>query len=468
MAGTYTIGEKKTRPGVYHRYENAGGLVVAGAVNGIGAGVIQANWGPLNKAIEFAPETKVNTIFGRGKTEDLITEMFTGGITSGFFVRAGTGGTASKLTLELSAEGTAGTLEGAYVGDRAFTATIRDSLVGGRELIIYEGTTEFLRVSYEAGENEVAALEAAVAAATKDFIFTPEHEATGALKDITQEAFTAGTNPTVSATEYSAAFEALEPFTWNVLCIDTDDVATHLLLDAFLDRIYDAGAYPMACIPAKLDSELEERFTTAKSYNDPKIIYVLNSATNAAGVTYKGYQIAARVGGMAASIASNQSLTHKVVTGMVDLDKPLTGTEITNALKSGCLVLSMNKAGQVQIEQGINTLITPNGEQDDGWKKIRRVKTRFELMQRIDDTIENTVGNVNNDEDGRATIIAGGNNVIKTMFREKKLLDGGQMYEDPGNTPEGDSAWFIIEVDDIDSIEKIYLLYRYRFAPATE
>lgn len=203
---------------------------------------------------------------------------------------------ARLCPLELAAEGTAGTLEGAYVGDRAFTATVRDSLVGGRELIIYEGTTEFLRVSYEAGENEVAALEAAVAAATKDFIFTPEHEATGALKDITQEAFTAGTNPTVSATEYSAAFEALEPFTWNVLCIDTDDVATHLLLDAFLDRIYDAGAYPVACIPAKLESELEERFTTAKSYNDPKIIYVLNSATNAAGVTYKARRAGVQLG----------------------------------------------------------------------------------------------------------------------------------------------------------------------------
>ena len=26
MAGTFTIGETKTRPGIYHRYENAGGV----------------------------------------------------------------------------------------------------------------------------------------------------------------------------------------------------------------------------------------------------------------------------------------------------------------------------------------------------------------------------------------------------------------------------------------------------------
>ena len=37
MAGVFTIGETKARPGVYTRYENADGAPLAGAVNGIGA-----------------------------------------------------------------------------------------------------------------------------------------------------------------------------------------------------------------------------------------------------------------------------------------------------------------------------------------------------------------------------------------------------------------------------------------------
>ena len=48
------------------------------------------------------------------------------------------------------------------------------------------------------------------------------------------------------------------------------------------------------------------------------------------------------------------------------------------------------------------------------------------------------------------------------MVGEKKLLQG-DAYEDEANPAQGDSAWFIIEVDDIDSIEKIYLAYRYRY-----
>ena len=49
------------------------------------------------------------------------------------------------------------------------------------------------------------------------------------------------------------------------------------------------------------------------------------------------------------------------------------------------------------------------------------------------------------------------------MIGEKKLLQG-DAYEDETNPAQGDSAWFIIEVDDIDSVEFIYLAYRFRYA----
>ena len=100
----------------------------------------------------------------------------------------------------------------------------------------------------------------------------------------------------------------------------------------------------------------------------------------------------------------------------------------------------------------------------EGWKKIRRVKPRFELMDRINRTVEPLIGLVNNDSDGRAAIIAAARDVLNTMIAEKKLSDG-DVYEDSANPAIGDSAWFIIEVDDLDSIEKVYLTYYFRFAP---
>ena len=187
MAGTFSVGESKTRPGVYHRRYSVGGGEVAGALNGVGMGIIRANWGPLNRAVAFEPSTNVNAVFGSGNTEDLITEMFSGGISSGYFVRCGTGGTAPTITLKDNAKADVVTITGAYVGDRAFSVSVRDSLTGdGRECIIYEGTTEFLKVTFEADTKEPAGLAAAINAATKDFVAKATAAGSGVMATVSQ------------------------------------------------------------------------------------------------------------------------------------------------------------------------------------------------------------------------------------------------------------------------------------------
>ena len=48
MSGFFVVGEKKERPGVYKRYENAGGVEAAGARSGVGCALVTGNWGALN------------------------------------------------------------------------------------------------------------------------------------------------------------------------------------------------------------------------------------------------------------------------------------------------------------------------------------------------------------------------------------------------------------------------------------
>lgn len=462
MAGTFIVGETKIRPGVYQRRYKEG-AVTAGARNGIGLGLIRANWGPLNTVVDFTPDTNVNKIFGSGNTEALITEMFHGGITSGHFVRVGTGGTAPVITLKDDADADVVRITGAYVGDRAFTVSIRDSLTGaGRECIFYEGTTEFCKIGFSAEGNQADNLVAAMREATGDFIPEKLADGSGVMAVCVQSAMTPGTQPTTTPTEYSAGLEALYCVFGNCLCVDTDDVAVHALVQAFIDRIYANGYYAIACLSEPKSVKLEERMKHAAAYNDEKIVYVLNGAVSSAGAKYEGWRNAARIGGMIASVASNISLTHTVVSGYATLGESLTPSEIETALQRGCLVLTTNSAGQVWIEQGINTLVTPDGNMDEGWKKIRRAKTRFELMQRVADSLDMLVGKINNDADGRATIISTIKGIISRMVGEKKLIQG-DAFEDETNPAQGDSAWFIIQVDDIDSVEKIYLAYRFRY-----
>ena len=471
--GTFTVGETKIRPGEYHRIENGGGIVAAGARNGIIAGVIQANWGPLNQAVIFDPSTSVKKIFGAGtgKTQGLIDTMFLGGATRGYFVRVGSGGTAATITLKDSATEAVNvvTITAKYVGTRAFTATIRDSLVNTskRECIIYDGTAEFEKITFEkaATGGEAAALVAAFAA-SENFTATKVADGNGTLATVTQSAFTAGTDPTVNTEAYSTALAALEPYAFNVFCVDSEDTSIHAVVEAFINRIYAAGTYPMTVLSVSksVSNTLAVRMAQAAAFNNAKIIYVLNGAEDNEGNTIEGWKNAARIGGIIAAVPANQSVTHYVVSGYASLSEALTNTQIEAALQSGCLVLTTNSAGQVWIEQGINTLITPSGDEDDGWKKIRRVKTRFELMQRLGDTVDALVGKVNNDTDGRAAIVAAGQGILDTMAAEKKI-SAGTMTEDEANPAKGDSAWFVIAVDDIDSIEKFYLTYRFRFAP---
>ena len=220
----------------------------------------------------------------------------------------------------------------------------------------------------------------------------------------------------------------------------------------------------MACLAETKSVDLETRMNHAAAFNDEKIVYVLNPAYDASGNLYDGYKLAARIGGMIAAVAANTSLTHTVVNGFVSLAEALTNSQIEKALQKGCIVLTVNASDQIWIESAINTLVTPSGNQDEGWKKIRRTKTRFELIERVVATTDPLIGKINNDSDGRATFIAAAQGVVNAMIGEKKLLDG-TVYEDPLNPPAGDSAWFVIAVDDIDSIEKAYLTFKFRFSP---
>ena len=469
MAGVFTIGETKVRPGVYTRYENTGGTELAGSVNGIGAAVVKANWGPLNQLIDVESANDAVLIFGSELTVDTITEMFRGGCKKVKAVRAGNGGTPSTVTLKDEASTDVVTITGNYVGDRAFSVTVRDSLLNSekRECIIYAGTSEFEKIEFAKGSADNGEAQSLVDAFVQSKNFTATKVADGSkiLADVAQVAMAVGTNPTITTSDYSNAFNILEAGKWNVLCVDTVDTAVHALVQTFIQRIYLAGDMPMACLSESSAVALETRMQNAAAFNDEKIHYVLNSGYDTSGKLYDGYKIAARVGGMIASVPSSTSLTHTVISGFSTLAEPLTNSQIEKALSKGCIVLTANSNDQVWIESAINTLVTPSGNQDAGWKKIRRTKIRFELMNRIGMTTDQLIGKVNNDQNGRATLVAAAQGVVNAMIGEKKLLEGGMVYEDQQNPPNGDSAWFVIDVNDIDSIEKAYIAFKFRFAP---
>jgi hypothetical protein len=472
MAGSvFQVGEQRIRPGVYIRVTDVGEPPEAIVPQGTVAALFRASWGPLGKVVTMENAEAIGPEFGDSGTVDVPREAFRGGCRRVLGFRLGTGGAKATVTLKDTATTPvdAVKLEVLYEGVRGndFTVTVRDSLADEtkRELLLYEGVTLRQTVEFTKGAEEPQALIEAIKASNSPWITaTKIAEGSGTLAVVAQAPFTGGEDPTVTGKDYSAGLLAIEALSWNVLCIDSDDAVTHAVVQTYIDRVRNEGKRVIGVVGEPTSVAMATRFANARAFNDPAIVYVANGFKGSDGVTREGYLAAARVAGMIAGSQITDSLTHAVVRGATEIVGALTNAEIEQAIQSGALVFTMSAQKQVHIEYGINTFVTVTADYDAGWKKIRRVKTRDNLIDRITFTWDPLIGKINNSPDGRATLIAAAQGIINKMVTEGALL-GGTFMEDPNNPPAGDSAWFVAHVDDLDGAEKTYIAFGFRFSP---
>lgn len=470
MAGSvFQVGEQKVRPGVYVRVTSIGEPQETTAPQGIVAALFRASWGPLGEVVHLENADAVIDVFGSAGTVDTALEAFRGGCRRVVAYRLGTGGGKALLNLQDTESTNVVKIEAKYEGARGnnFAVTVRDSLTDAAksELLLYEGTTLRQTIVFAKGSGEPQALVDAVTASNSPYIkATKTAEGSGVLASVTQQSLTGGQDPTVNGESYSEGLSAIEAIDWNVLAVDTEDTATHAVVQTYIDRVRNEGKRVLGVVGEPTSVLLATRLANARAFNDPAIIYVANGFKGSDGLIREGYKAAARVAGMVASAQITESLTHYVVRGATELAGALTNAEIEQAINSGALVFTMSAQKQVHIEYGINTFVIPTADMDAGWKKIRRVRTRDSLMERIASTWDPLIGKINNSPDGRATLIAAAQGIINQMVAEGALLQG-TIFEDPNNPPVGDSAWFVVQVDDLDSAEKVYIAFQFRFSP---
>lgn len=469
MTGTFIPGETKTRPGSYFNIQKKEGDADTGIMNGVTAVIFRADFGPVNTAVELKAEDSYEQIFGTGLTTDAIREAIAGGAKTIIACRVGNGGKQSVVSLKNVDEEDALSITVKYPGDKAFAVTVREKISDSalKECIIYDGTTEFEKIEFASGEGEAKALVDALSSSAAFEAELMEGKENSQLAPVSQNAFSGGTNPQVTAEDYSNAFTQVEPYEFNTICIDTEDVEIQLMLQSFITRIFNAGSLAQGVVAEKHTVYLEDRIKHAAALNDEKMNYVLNAYVSEQGTEIDGYQTAARIAGMIGAVSSGTSLTHTVISSFSEILEKLTNTEIVSAEKNGCIVLSYNSKKQVWIDNAINTLVMPAENQDDGWKKIRRVKTRFELIRRLNEVNDNLAGEVDNDKNGRETVLSRMQEVGDDMIEEKKLtafsVKLSTMYP-----PNEDSVWYEYEVVDKDSIERIYGIFRFQYSTNEE
>lgn len=457
MAYTYLAGEKKVRPGVYQRFTKQGSNPTVGAINGVVAFVMQASWGPVDKVMKCETVKSIRATYGSGAGVDAACAILEAGASVVYIKRlAGTEGANGTASI-----GSAINLTAKYPSSRAIVATVKEKAgdTSKKQMVVTEGTT--LLETLEFAVNETDETEAFMNAVAMSAYINAEKLANGV---ITPGEYTlTGTDPVVTAADYADGYYALEPFNYNVLATDSIDEDVFNTLCAYAKESYDTGKMMMVVTGTEPTTPIADRMAKAVDCNSERIVYFGGSWTDKDGNEVKGVKAVAYVAGAIAATPANQSIVHKIIDGATDVPEKLTNTQYIDAINHGLLMVSMGPDGQVWFDSGINTLTKPSDEQDEGWKKIRRVRTRYELMDRIDRTLAPKVGRINCDTDGILYIVQSASEIIKNMIAEHKLY-AGSFYEDTENPHEGDSAWFIIEVYDIDSLEKIYLHYQFSYS----
>lgn len=467
MGGTYQAGEEKVRPGVYRRYTTQDKKLVAGAMTGVFAIPVKADFGPVGTVTIHTKQDSVKEMYGMGGTVKGALNLFEGGATKVHVYRLGTGGTTGKLEIMDAEDAAAVTLETKYPSNIKFAVSLKQKLGSEtkKELLVYQGAVLKEKFEYEVqAEGDEGQILTDIVNA-RSAVFHAVKVAEGKkLAAVSQKEITPGTNPTVTNEDYSAALEAFEAYKWNILVTDTVDTAVHELLKAYMERLKNNGSIGSCVVGEGSNVAFEDRIAHAKAFDSEYFIYTGSGYVDMEGNSVDGYEAVTMQAGIIGSTPSNRSVVHTVVPNAVDTLEVLKNEDYIQAIENGMLLLSPSEEGEVWFDSGVNTLTTLNENQDAGWKKIRRTMTRYEMFDRIDRTITPLVGRVNCDSDGISNVVKVAQDVLIAMVNEGKLMDGASFYEDPEQLHGPDNVHFIIEASDIDSLEKIYLNYQFSFS----
>jgi len=131
-------------------------------------------------------------------------------------------------------------------------------------------------------------VDAVVASNSPYITATKTDDGSGILAPTTQQELTSGKDPTVNGESYSAGLSAIEAIDWNVLAVDTDDTATHAVVQTYIDRVRNEGKRVIGVVGEPTSVALAIRRGNSRAFNDPAIIYVANGFKGSDGIVPRG------------------------------------------------------------------------------------------------------------------------------------------------------------------------------------
>jgi hypothetical protein len=265
--------------------------------------------------------------------------------------------------------------------------------------------------------------------------------------------------------DYDEAMDAFENESANILYFDTIDDTIRTAIATWIGVERTAGRRKMWVTGSDTADAVSAAKTDAELRDSEGIIHVhpgfkrLNVA--AVETAYGGYQAAARVAGMLAGLALNESLTFQKVDDIIDLETRLSNADIQSLFSSGVMPLVYD-GSSFRVEKGINTLTslasTATLKQDVSNKKVRVIRILDNVNNSLATAVgDNVIGKIANNTEGQDSVLSIMRTFLSGLVQDGLINSGFTLETDEDNDPADDMYFVKVGIQPIDAIEYMYL-----------
>ena len=439
--GTFDKSVGKVRPGTYINFEASNQSPLGSSDRGtVLIPLINHSYGPEKEFITISNESVDSAIdkLGYSVYDDdpsmlLIREAFKNASTVIVYIaKAGTKATGTGGGLSAQAK---------YGGSRgnALSYSVAANPVAGFDVSVYlDGST----VEAFEGVTNVSAL-----VDSKYITFTAS-EGTS-LEAVAGVSLTGGTDGTAANSDIAAFLDDMESVNFNTLAFP---VTEESLLAACVTKIKylreNVGRGVKAVVPDyKADYE--------------GIINVTNSVI-INGVTLSDAQATAWVAGADASASNVQSNTHKIYVGAESVANAKTHEQAVAAIQNGEFFFSYSENGDVIVEYDINSLTSFTDRKDKSYSKNRVLRVFDSFAESI--RLNFPPNKYSNNENGWDIMDGMGRSILKQFFDAGAIrnVDYDSDFAVVRGESKGDSTYFNVGLQPVDSAEKLYFTVKTR------
>lgn len=430
------MSQAKVRPGNYINFKAKKPVAVPTSSRGVViVPLIGYDWGPDGEFIELgsdAPDAEIaklgRSIFGDDEHVRMVRLALENAVKAWVYIIAG--GTKAKVVKDGL------TITAKYAGKRGNDITVAstENVDGGFDLSVYldgelmetfvgASTVEDLKAGGSqyvefSGDGELAAfagtiLEGGAAAENKNAAFT-------------------------------AFLDASEKVRCNTVLIPVTD-----------ESLAQAAASKVKYLRTKVGKTVQFVFANYAG-DDIGIINVVNS--------FRLYdkdlsvaEAAAWVAGATAAASKTQSNTYKVVKNASAVVGELTNKQAEEAILGGQFFFSVSDdTGEVIVEYDINSLVHPNEDQDDSYKKNRVIRVFDSFADDLKATIR--PNQFDNEPKGWEKMLQLGKLLLR-QYEEDGAIKNVSADDDfaiDQSRSKGDATYFNVALQPVDSSEKLY------------